>query len=74
MNIFEMLDALDKAMADAREAWDILWTATKNNAPPEELATLQEVAEKKRRVSSELSDRVMDYIKNIEWLRRNNND
>ena len=74
MNISEMLEALDKARADAREAWDILWTATKNNAPPEELATLQEVAEKKRRVSRELSDRVMAYIKNIEWLRRKNND
>lgn len=70
MNIFEMLEALDKARADAREAWDILWTATKNNAPPEELATLQEVAELKRRVARELSDRVMNYIKNIEWLRR----
>lgn len=74
MNIFEMLEALDKARADAREAWDVLWTATKNNAPPEEVATLQEVAEKKRRVSRELSDRVMNYIKNIEWLRRQNND
>ena len=74
MNIFEMLEALDKAMADAREAWNILWTATKSNAPPEELATLQEVAEKKREVSRELSDRVMNYIKKIEWLRRNNND
>lgn len=74
MNIFEMLDALDKARADARDAWDILWTATKNNAPPEELATLQEVAEKKRQVSSELSDRVMNYIRDIEWLRRQNND
>ncbi|GEM_PF-5637446 len=71
-DIFELLDALDKARADARDAWDFLWTATKNNAPPEELATLQEVAKQKRRVSSELSDRVMDYIKNIEWLRRNN--
>lgn len=70
MNIFEMLEALDKARADARDAWDILWTATKNNAPPEELATLQEVAELKRRVARELSDRVMNYIKNIEWLRR----
>ena len=74
MNIFEMLEALDKARADARDAWDALWKATKNNAPPEEVATLQEVAEKKRRVSNELSDRVMDYIKNIEWLRRQNND
>lgn len=74
MNIFEMLEALDKARADAREAWDILWTATKNNAPPEELATLQEVADKKRKISDEMSDRVMDYIKNIEWLRRQNND
>lgn len=73
-DMFELLQDLDKAMADAREAWDILWTATKNNAPPEELATLQKVAEKKRRVSSELSDRVMNYIKNIEWLRRQNND
>ena len=70
MNISEMLDALDKAGADARDAWDILWTATKNNAPPEELATLQEVADKKRKISDEMSDRVMDYIKNIEWLRR----
>ena len=70
MNIFEMLDALDKARADAREAWDALWTATKNNAPPEELATLQEVAEKKRKISNELSDRVMNYIRDIEWLRR----
>ena len=74
MNIFEMLDALDKARADARDAWDALWTATKNNAPHEELATLQDVAELKRRVARELSDRVMDYIKNIEWLRRQNND
>lgn len=74
MNIFEMLEALDKARADARDAWDALWTATKNNAPPEELATLQEVAKLKREVSSELSDRVMEYIKNIEFLRRKNND
>lgn len=74
MNIFEMLDALDEARADAREAWDALWTATKNNAPPEELATLQEVARLKKEKSQELSDRVMDYIKNIEWLRRQNND
>ena len=74
MNIFEMLDALDKARADARDAWDVLWKATKNNAPPEELATLQEVAEKKREVSRELSDRVMNYIRDIEWLRRQNND
>ena len=74
MNISEMLDALDKAGADARDAWDALWTATKNNAPPEELATLQEVAEKKRKISDEMSDRVMAYIKNIEWLRRQNND
>lgn len=74
MNIFEMLDACEKAMADARDAWDALWTATKNNAPPEELATLQEVAKSKMKVSSELSDRVMNYIKNIEWLRRKNND
>lgn len=74
MNIFEMLEALDKARADARDAWDALWTATKNNAPPEELATLQEVAKLKREASRELSDRVMEYIKNIEWLRRQNND
>lgn len=74
MNIFEMLEALDKARAEARDAWDVLWTATKNNAPPEELATLQEVAELKRRVAKELSDRVMEYIKNVEWLRRENND
>lgn len=70
MNIFEMLDALDKAGADAREAWDVLWTASKNNAPPEELATLQEVAMQKRKASKELSDRVMAYINNVEWLRR----
>ena len=74
MNIFEMLEALDKAGADARDAWDALWKATKNNAPPEEVATLQEVAEKKRRASRELSDRVMNYIRDIEWLRRQNND
>lgn len=74
MNIFEMLEALDKAGADAREAWDALWTAAKNNAPPEELATLQEVARLKKEKSQELSDRVMAYINNIEWLRRNAND
>lgn len=74
MNIFEMLEALDKAIDESRDASHVLWTATKNNAPPEELATLQEVAELKRRVARELSDRVMNYIKNIEWLRRQNND
>ena len=74
MNIFEMLEALDKARADARDAWDALWSATKNSVPPEDLATLQEVYRLKMKVSMELSDRVMDYIKSIEWLRRNNND
>lgn len=69
-----MLDALDKAGADARDAWDALWTAAKNNAPPEELATLQEVARLKKEKSQELSDSVMNFIKNIEWLRRQNND
>lgn len=74
MNIFEMLDALDKAIAEERDAREALWIAINNGTPPSELASLEKLAMKKKEASRELSDRVMNYIKNIEWLRRQNND
>ena len=76
MNIFEMLDALDKAIDEERDARHALWVAINNSsgAPPAEIARLQEAVMQTRKASKELSDRVMAYIKNIEWLRRKNND
>lgn len=76
MNIFEMLEALDKAIDEERDARKALWIAINNSsgAPPAEIARLQEAVMQTRKASKELSDRVMAYIKNIEWLRRQNND
>ena len=74
MNIFEMLEALDKAMDESRDARHALWVAINNGTPPSELASLEKLAMKKREASRDLSDKVMNYIKNIEYLRRQNND
>ena len=74
VNIFEMLEALDKAIDEERDARHALWIAINNGTPPSEIASLQKLATQKRKASKELSDRVMAYIKNIEWLRRQNND
>ena len=72
MNIFEMLDALDKAIDEERDARHALWVAINNGKgnPPEEIARLEEAVVQTRKASKELSDRVMAYIKNVEWLRR----
>ena len=72
MNIFEMLEALDKAIEESRDARHALWVAINNATPPSdsEIARLQEVVMQTRKASKELSDRVMAFIKNVEWLRR----
>lgn len=74
MNIFEKLEALDRATDEDREASKALWDAIQNNAPLSEIARLQEISNQKREASRELSDSVMNYIRDIEWLRRQNND
>lgn len=75
MNIFEMLEALDKAIDESRDASHALWAAINNGTTSDsEIARLQEAVMQTRKASKELSDRVMNYIKNIEWLRRQNND
>lgn len=71
MNLFEMLDALDKAIDESRDARHALWIAINNaTSSDSEIARLQEVVMQTRKASKELSDRVMAYIKNVEWLRR----